>query len=312
MRGVDGTSVVSSEDLLGEVSLAPLSGGTTYRHLDFRLNVAFVTDAAGEVTNHYRYGPYGVDHAYGAGQNHSTFVGKPEIGPFMLLGARILEPEIGRFLSPDPLFSPTNQYGYTSGNPIVFMDSSGLFEVTVGQVALGFGAVAVAAGIVAVLPVSGTIMIGAASLAEIAALTGAFARLGAFYYGTLGLVVGPDFPMGVGAVGSGGSPGGGSGGGGGGSGGGGSGGGGGGSRPNGGGDVQFKQISINGETMRIIATPPVPVTTCSPSTLTRTGGGRRTIAILLVVNLLFGMAWYRRRISERPDTRGTLRRSVEW
>ena len=45
------------------------------------------------------------------------------------------------------------------------------------------------AGIVAALPISSTVMIGAASLAEMAALTGAFARAGAFYYSGLGLAL---------------------------------------------------------------------------------------------------------------------------
>ena len=122
---------------LGDVSLEPLSAARTYRHLDFRGNVSFGTNAVGAVTNHYRYGPYGIDHADGSGANGNTFVGKPEVGPFMLVGARLYDPAIGRFLAPDPLFSLTNQFAYTSGNPVAFMDASGLFEITVGDVVNG-------------------------------------------------------------------------------------------------------------------------------------------------------------------------------
>ena len=48
----------------------------------------------------------------------------------MLLGARIYEPASGRFLSLDPILAATNQYAYTSGNPVLFTDSTGLWELT--------------------------------------------------------------------------------------------------------------------------------------------------------------------------------------
>jgi RHS repeat-associated protein len=271
---------------LGEVSLAPLSGDRTYRHFDFRGNVSFVSNDAGEVTNHHRYGPYGAEQTFGTGTNANTFVGKPEAGPFQLLGARVYDPGIGRFLSADPMLTATNSYAYTSGNPVLFMDQSGLFEVKASHIAFGFGVVAVAAGIVATLPVSATVMIGAASLAEMAALTGAFARLGAFYFSSLSLVFGSDFPADAGGS---------SAGGGGGGGGGGSGGGGG-----GGGKVQFRNVVFQaaGQSLSLVYTPATP-SSCSPSTFDRIGGGERFVWILLAVNTLLGVAWYRRRNSGR-------------
>ena len=285
---------------LGEVSLAPLSGDRSYRHFDFRGNVSFVTDGTGEATNHYRYGPYGVAHANGAGQNANTFVGKPEVGPFVLLGARVFEPGIGRFLSPDPILMATNQYTYTSGNPVMFMDQSGLLEVTVGQIAFGFGVIAVAAGIVAALPVSATVMIGAASLAEMAALTGAFARAGAFYYTGIGLALGADFPAAAGGAGSGGS-GGGSGG-----------GGGGGGGSGGGGNIQFRNVvfQAGGESLAFVYTPAAP-SSCSPSTLDQVRGGERFAPFLLLVNLLLGVAWSLRRRFDRIHDDASRRSVVD-
>jgi len=210
----------------------------------------------------------------------------------MLLGARLYDPEIGRFLSPDFVLASTNQYTYTSGNPVLFMDDSGLFEVTVGQVAFVFGVIAVGAGIVAVLPISATVMIGSASLAEMAALTGAFARLGAFYFTGLGLAFGPDFPKEVGSARPGGSPGG--------------DGGGRGPRGNGdqgtGGKLQFRNVVFQsaGMSLTLVYSPPAP-SGCSPSTLDRIGGGGRYIWILLAVNLLLAVAW-RRRSKRLPGT----------
>jgi RHS repeat-associated protein len=110
---------------LGDVSLPFSSPERLYRHLDFRGNVSFVSDANGEIVNHYQYHPYGVDAVLGSGQNEVTFVGRSGVGPFLLLGARMYDPLVGRFLSPDPVFSPLNQYAYTLGNPVWFSDPDG-------------------------------------------------------------------------------------------------------------------------------------------------------------------------------------------
>jgi len=110
---------------LGEVSVPFGSTERLYRHFDFRGNVSFVSNESGEVVNHYRYHPYGVDTVLGSGGNQVTFVGRSEIGPLMLLGARMYDPVVGRFLSPDPVFSLLNQYSYTLGNPVWFSDPDG-------------------------------------------------------------------------------------------------------------------------------------------------------------------------------------------
>jgi len=43
----------------------------------------------------------------------------------MWLGARVYDPKIGRFLSPDPVFDLVNQFTYTLGNPIRYWDPDG-------------------------------------------------------------------------------------------------------------------------------------------------------------------------------------------
>jgi RHS repeat-associated protein len=147
---------------LGEVSLPFGSTQRLYRHLDFRGNVSFVSNASGEVVNHYRYHPYGVDTVLGSGGNEVTFVARSEIGPLMLLGARTYDPLVGRFLSPDPAFSLLNQYGYTLGNPVWFSDpdgreSGGIFGgVSGGDVGAVMEGVAVALAIaVGLVPAAG-------------------------------------------------------------------------------------------------------------------------------------------------------------
>lgn len=109
---------------LGEV-LVGLAGVHRYRHLDFRGNVKFVSDDAGDVVAHYRYAPFGLDAVFGADADGVRFVARPELGELMLLGARVYDPAAGRFLSPDPLFQIVNQFAYTLGNPVWFSDADG-------------------------------------------------------------------------------------------------------------------------------------------------------------------------------------------
>jgi RHS repeat-associated protein len=54
-----------------------------------------------------------------------SFVGRSEIGDLMALGERIYDPAVGRFLSPDPIYQLTNQYTYTMGNPVWYIDPDG-------------------------------------------------------------------------------------------------------------------------------------------------------------------------------------------
>jgi len=109
---------------LGEVVVG-LAGVHLYRHLDFRGNVKFVSDDAGEVVAHYRYAPFGLDAVFGSDADPVRFVARAEIGELMLLGVRVYDPAVGRFLSPDPLFQIVNQFAYTLGNPIWFSDADG-------------------------------------------------------------------------------------------------------------------------------------------------------------------------------------------
>ena len=121
---------------LGEV-LVGFAGVHRYRHLDFRGNVKFVSDDAGEVVAHYRYAPFGLDAVFGADDDGVRFVARPEFGELMLLGARVYDPTAARFLSPDPLFQVVNQFAYTLGNPVWFSDPDGL-SAEANQSASGF------------------------------------------------------------------------------------------------------------------------------------------------------------------------------
>jgi RHS repeat-associated protein len=131
---------------LGEVVIG-LGGVHRYRHLDFRGNVKWISDDAGQVVAHYRYAPFGLDAVFGADDDPVRFVARPEIGELMLLGARVYDPAVGRFLSPDPIFQTVNQFAYTLGNPVWFSDPDGFSADAAGKVAdaLDFAAANLAA-----------------------------------------------------------------------------------------------------------------------------------------------------------------------
>ena len=111
---------------LGEAQIQ-LAGGHLYRHGDFRGNVKFVTDDTAQVVAHYEYGPYGVANVLGSSADPVGFAQQLQIGSLMILGVRIYDPLVGRFLSPDPILDVVNQYDYAHGNPIWFSDPTGAF-----------------------------------------------------------------------------------------------------------------------------------------------------------------------------------------
>ncbi|MEN8183549.1 MAG: RHS repeat-associated core domain-containing protein, partial [Myxococcota bacterium] len=141
----DGSPTALERD---EVRIDLVGDTRRYRHFDFRGNVKFVTDEAGVVVSHVRYAPYGVDEVLGADDDPIRFVGRAELGDLAILGARIYDPAVGRFLSPDPILGVVNQYAYTLGNPVWFTDPDGL-ESTASGIEDGASGVAFAAGVVA-------------------------------------------------------------------------------------------------------------------------------------------------------------------
>lgn len=137
---------------LGSVRIGLDGSGRRYRHADFRDNVKFVTGDDGAVLTHYRYHPYGVTETFGSTADAIRFVGGRQVGDLVLLGARVLDPVVGRFLSQDPILNLINQYTYTLGNPIWFSDPTGLHPASSAQ-AIGF-ALTVEAGALTMMGVA--------------------------------------------------------------------------------------------------------------------------------------------------------------
>jgi len=111
---------------LGEVKIDLVTDGHRYRHLDFRGNVAFVTDETGTIVAQYHYNPYGVRKVFGDSAQGPSFARGRALGDLVLLGHRLLDRDAARFLAPDPIYQLINQYAYAMGNPVQFWDPSGL------------------------------------------------------------------------------------------------------------------------------------------------------------------------------------------
>jgi RHS repeat-associated protein len=160
------TGAVLGVDLgVAQVSFA--SSARRYRHLDFRGNVSFVSDETGAVVAHYRYSAYGLDLVLGADADGQRFAGRLELsGGLVLMGARIYDPLVGRFISQDPVFQALNAYSYTLGNPLDFWDPDGA-QQGVSRAAVWFGITLVgviiaAASIPAAAPALGIYAVGVA------------------------------------------------------------------------------------------------------------------------------------------------------
>ena len=143
---------------LGVVRIA-LDGQHVYRHADDRGNVVMRSDQDGEIRTLRKYDAYGPletigegddrEHGYGLGMELAI---DPVLGPVYVMGERVYDPLIGRFLGPDPVPQRINGFVYTLGNPTEFWDPSGrsFDEIDWSQV----GAWAIAAGSVLVAGVT--------------------------------------------------------------------------------------------------------------------------------------------------------------
>jgi RHS repeat-associated protein len=173
-----GITTLGSLDL-GAVSIHPVSGERHYRHEDFRGNVSFVSDDAGAIVTHHRYHPYGVDATWGVDPDGRAFEGHAGFGPLVFMGARMLDPAIGRFLSPDPVFPLINAYAYTLGNPVGFQDRDGRQEGarTDARRSLVLGVITLAAGLAAAAVIIAGPTVAVITLAHHAGASGAAAAI---------------------------------------------------------------------------------------------------------------------------------------
>ena len=124
----DGTTTKS---LVGGKQVCDASGCEFFvYHRDHLGSIQSITDASGEVL-HKAYEPFGDTHStVGSHSDLRGWIGeREEETELVYLNARYYDPEIGRFVSPDPiayLGQKLNRYTYSRNNPINYLDPSGL------------------------------------------------------------------------------------------------------------------------------------------------------------------------------------------
>ena len=120
---------------LDDVLAVEREGEAFFFHTDRVRSVLALTGPEGQVAARYRYSPFGEQlerEGAAAEWNHLGFTSRPQDPRSGLVDmrARAYDPELGRFLTPDPLAHEggMNLYAYVGNNPLRFRDPLGLDE----------------------------------------------------------------------------------------------------------------------------------------------------------------------------------------
>ncbi|MBI4488710.1 MAG: hypothetical protein HY694_06460, partial [Deltaproteobacteria bacterium] len=139
------------------------TGDVLFYHNDHLGGVNIITSSLGIMAQTVEYDPWGkVSRDEGIGDSVRRFTGKqldPESGLYYY-GGRYYDPELGRFISPDPFVSEPgnpqilNRYSYVGNNPVNYIDPDGfkrkkkrgffrrffrIFQIIVGVVLVASG-----------------------------------------------------------------------------------------------------------------------------------------------------------------------------
>ncbi|MFF7259327.1 polymorphic toxin-type HINT domain-containing protein [Streptomyces sp. NPDC008159] len=130
----DGSGVVASR-----TAVSSTTSKLNWVMSDTQASTQLTVDTGTGTPSRRRYLPFGAqngDTDLPTGSDRG-FLGKPEDDTtgLSILGARMYDATLGRFLSPDPLVTPyapqnLNAYSYSINNPISFMDPDGLRPIT--------------------------------------------------------------------------------------------------------------------------------------------------------------------------------------
>ena len=133
---------------MGLISKITPANESYFYHFDGLGSTVAITDSSGNVVNKYAYDEHGkVLNQEEAIPNPFKYVGRygvmDEGNGLLYMRARYYDPEIGRFISKDPIGfagGDLNLYAYVGNNPVNFVDPSGLITWgDVGDTLIGLG-----------------------------------------------------------------------------------------------------------------------------------------------------------------------------
>lgn len=124
---------------LGLISMITPAGTASYYHYDIRGSAIALSNSAGTVTDEYAYEAFGkVANSQGTTANPFKYVGRfgvmDEANDLSYIRARYYSPDLGRFITKDPLTGKDgdsqslNRYVYVSNNPVRFVDVNGFHK----------------------------------------------------------------------------------------------------------------------------------------------------------------------------------------
>jgi RHS repeat-associated protein len=133
----------------GLISKITPTNQSYFYHFDGLGSTIAITDASGAIVNKYSYDEFGkVLNQEEAIPNPFKYVGQfgvmDEGNGLLYMRARFYDPEVGRFISKDPIgfAGGLNLYAHVQNNPVNWVDPSGLWTLSVGttlNAAIGLG-----------------------------------------------------------------------------------------------------------------------------------------------------------------------------
>ncbi|MFH0949026.1 MAG: RHS repeat-associated core domain-containing protein [Candidatus Aenigmatarchaeota archaeon] len=113
------------------VATIDTAGTLTYSHSDYLGSARLATSESAEQIMKYDNAPFGstvTETGYSSALSSYKFTGKEQdVSGLYYYGARYYNPDIGRFVSVDPVYNPAESpYAYAANNPVKFVDPSGL------------------------------------------------------------------------------------------------------------------------------------------------------------------------------------------
>ena len=143
LADTDGSGTVNAYYIYGRGLVSRIAASGTaalYYHYDVRGSTVALSDASGNLTDQYAYDPFGkIANIQGTTANPFKYVGKygvmDEGNGLAYIRARYFSPELGRFITKDPLTGTDgdsqslHRYVYALNNPIMMIDISGYCAV---------------------------------------------------------------------------------------------------------------------------------------------------------------------------------------